>query len=318
MKGIYITSMSIVFLCMVLFPLLSMKDTVIPSSPDASSGGSSGSGEETIRLYLTSEDKVVNIPFEDYVKGVVAAEMSADNNAEALKAQAVAAYTFAYRRKEMRTAEKYDVSDSYATDQAYLSDASAKEKWGDSYDVNMKKISDAADAVKGQLIKYNGEPILAVYHSISGGKTESAENVWGEAYPYLVPVESVGDVLSPNYLSTVTFTADEIKTAMSELGITFSENAAEWFGEKKCSDSGTVLTLPVCGTEVKGTDIRAALGLRSANFDVSFSEDSFTFTVRGYGHGVGMSQYGAQFMAQQGSTYEEILCWYYPGCQITK
>ncbi len=313
MKGIYITTIIIIFICMVMFPLFSMKQTVVPNVPDDTP---SDAQEVVFRVLISDTQKVEEIKASDYLRGVVAAEMSAENNVEALKAQAVASYTFALRKKELRTAEKYDVTDSPASDQAYISDEKIKEKWGSNYDKYNKKLTEVIEAVKGKTIVYNGELILAVCHSISGGKTEDAENVWGERYEYLVPVESVGDMLNPNYLSTEVFTVDEFKEKLKALNIEPSGEPSAWIGESKCSESGMVLNIKICGIDVGGRDMRSAFGLRSSNFDVSFADDKFQFNVRGYGHCVGLSQSGAQFMAEQGSSYTEILTWYYKGCEI--
>ena len=127
----------------------------------------------------------------------------------------------------------------------------------------------------------------------------------------------MGDVLNPNYLTEVTVSADEMAKALKTLDISAEGDTSKWIGEVKRSDSGTVLTVKICGTDVKGSKLRSALSLRSANFDVEYSDKKFKFTVRGYGHGVGISQYGAQFMALQGSTYKEILKWYYTDCEVS-
>lgn len=316
MKGIYLCTVAVVFLCMVLFPLISMRKTVLPSAygseqavPDTVSG-------ETFTVKLTEKNKTVKLSAYEYICGVVGAEVPAEYELETLKAQAVAAYTFALKRKQANKSKKYDITDSISTDQAFISDSDAKKEWGSNYDKYKEKIGSAVKAVLGQRLTYNGELILSVYHDISSGRTESAANVWGGDYPYLVSVESAGDVLSPDYLSEVTVTAEGLKAALTSFKITFSEDADTWLGEKKTTDTGTVLSVPICGVTVSGSELRSALGLRSANFDVAFSDGAFTFSVRGNGHGVGMSQYGAQFMALQGSSYTEILKWYYKGCEI--
>ena len=193
--------------------------------------------------------------------------------------------------------------------------SSSKKNGGIEYEERASLIDQAVQAVSGIALLYNGEPADAVYHSISAGKTESAEVVWGSAVPYLVPVESVGDLLAPDYLSSATFTPDELREKLSTLCALEGE-PADWIGECDYSSSGTVKTIQLAGVTLTGQQIRSALELRSANFDLTYQEGSFVFTVRGYGHGVGMSQYGAQCMAQQGSSYTEILSWYYPGCTV--
>ncbi len=319
MKGIYISVLGVMFLSSVLFPLLSMGETVIPidNNQSVQSENTINTSGDVFRVLISETEKVETVSAVDYICGVVAAEMPASYESEALKAQAVAAYTFACHRREYRKDKEYDVTDTVA-DQAYISPERQKQKWGESYEEYSSKIKAAVDSVFGQILTYDGKPILAAYHSISGGKTEAAANVWGDGYPYLQTVESVGDVLSPDYLSTVSVAADDFSAAAERLGVKIDGEAKDWISDKVTSESGTVLSLKICGTEVTGKNLRKELGLRSANFDVSFADGKFNFTVRGYGHGMGMSQYGAQFMALQGSSYTEILNWYYPEAKLER
>ena len=314
MKGIYIFSVGLMFFSMVMFPLFSMEKTVVPNSP-----GQEGK-EETVRIYMSDEEKIEEVSLFQYICGVVGAEVPAENHKETLKAQAVAAYTYYLNKKGQSNNKDYDITDSPKTDQAYISDSAAKTLWKNNYDAYTKKITEAVGEVFLEYIAFEDKPILAVYHNISGGRTESAENVWGKAYPYLVPVESVGDVLSSNYLSKATIAEDKLKKKLQSVDITVPEalEPGDWFSDIKRSESGTVLTASVCGTQVSGTKLRSLLGLKSANLEVAYSDEKFTFTVKGHGHLVGMSQCGAEFMANQGSTYKEILLWYYKGCEIKK
>lgn len=321
MKGIHISSAAVIFVCMVLFPLLSMKPAKKPTdtSPPLTSYEQLTSDSKTVlRVYLTDEQKIVQMPINQYVMGVVAAEMPAEYSLEALKAQAVVARTYALYKQSIRKDEEYDVTDSHETDQAFLSESKAKERFGDSYNTYMDKIAEAVNAVNDDTVLYEGKPILATCHSISAGRTESAEALWGGSYPYLKPVESVGDILSPDYLSEVTLSAEDMKSALEKHDISVDGDANSWITDITRSESGYILTLKVCGNEVKGSLFRTALGLRSTNLDISFEADQFKLTVKGYGHGVGLSQYGAQFMALQGSGYKEILTWYYTDCTVEK
>lgn len=317
MRGIYIGTIALLFFCMVLFPLFSMNQTVLSATPDNDVSNSSYSvSGESFRVKLSKEDKVVTLSAYDYIRGVVAAEMPAEYSLEALKAQTVAAYTLALCRKAENADKDYDITDSTTPDQAYMSDAQFKEREGSNYEKYKQKIGEAVQSVLGQVVTYNDKMALTVYHDISGGKTESAEVLWGGSYPYLKPVESVGDLLSPKYLSEKKIDSNMMKSALEGLSVSVSGDADSWFGNAECSESGTVLKIKVCGKSISGSDLRNALSLRSANFDVNFSDGNFVFSVRGHGHGVGMSQYGAQFMALQGSDYKEILKWYYNGCDI--
>ncbi len=313
MKAIYVWSLAVLFMCSVLFPLFSLEKTVLPEPPEQSkpSENEEVTSSDMFRVLISDTETVEEINAVDYLCGVVAAEMPASYEPEALKAQAVAAYTFACHRRNARKDKTYDVTDN-VSDQAYISAEKQQQKWGDKYDEYSGKIRDAVESVFGQILTFEGNPILAAYHSISGGKTEAAANVWGDSYPYLEMVESVGDILSPNYLSTSVVSESDMKKAAENLGAKVSGEAKKWITDKKVSDSGTVLTIKICGTEVTGKALRKELGLKSANFDVEFADGNFEFTVRGYGHGMGMSQYGAQYMALQGSSYTEILNWYYP------
>lgn len=271
-------------------------------------------GEVFFNLLRKESGKIEKISANDYLCGVLAAEMPASYETEALKAQAVAAYTFALYRKE-RTKEKYDITDDYKTDQSYTPLSQAQEKWGEKSSEYTAKIKSAVASVSGMYLSYDKNIALTVYHAISSGKTESCKEVWGNDIPYLIGVDSAFDKTSPSYISTLNLSVTELKEKMKELSA-LNGSPEEYFKNIKKTDSGRVKTLNLCGEEVTGSDIQKALSLRSASFDVVCQNDSFTFTVYGYGHGVGMSQYGANAMAKQGSSYKEILYHYYTGCKI--
>lgn len=327
MKNPYIFIVALLFFSMLLLPLAS-----IPSGDNGGKGTQEGPADGQNDVFpekmayfevLNHETgKVEKLSAADYIFGAVAAEISPDSEEEAIKAQAVVCYTFACRKKWQRMQSgqgTYDLTTDSSKDQAYCSRETAREKWGDSYEEWAARLDSAIAAVDGYLITYEGDPILAAYHCISGGKTESAQNVWGQDYPYLQPVESVGDLLSPDYLSEVRVSPDVFKEKAAGLGAVLEGEPADWLTEPTRSQSGTVLTYPLGGKELTGSELRTAFGLRSANFDLAVGSDGqMVFTVRGYGHGVGMSQYGANYMAAQGSSYLEILSWYYPGCQLSR
>lgn len=263
------------------------------------------------------DGEITELSSEDYIFGVVAAEMPALYHEEALKAQAVAAYTFACCRKAENKDKEYDITADHTIDQSFITKEVAREKWGDNADQYIEKIKKAVEQTNGYLITCDGEPITAVYHAISSGKTEDCKNVWGSERSYLKPVSSEGDKLAVNYISEVTLTADELKEKLkSEL--TFKGEPKDYFGKATRTDSGTVTEIAVCSKKLTGFTIQKALSLRSANFEIKYQDNSFTFTVYGAGHGVGMSQNGANYMAKQGSSYKEILTHYYTGCEIEK
>lgn len=270
--------------------------------------------------------KTEEISAEDYVVGAVCAEMPATFEKEALKAQAVAAHTYAERQKaKALAAPDPELCGAYFSNdsskfQAYFTENQAKQYYGESYDMYIKKIREAVGEVCDEVIVYNDEPIIAAFHSMSAGMTESAENVWGNNVEYLVPVESKTDTSAPKFLEEKSFSEAEMKECLESAfeDIKLGKEAGEWFGAKKLSDSQTVLTIEVGGITVTGQQLRTALSLRSAAFEISYEDGGFTVTTKGYGHAVGMSQYGANSMAEEGKSYKEILEHYYPGTKIKK
>lgn len=261
-----------------------------------------------ITVMASETGEMQKIEMREYLIGCVAAEMPANYHPEALKAQAVASFSYAKRTTEK--SENY-ISDSPLTHQGYVNRQMRIRKWGDSFEENEKKISEAVDAVLGKSLTYGGETALAVYHSISSGQTRSAESMWGEEIPYLQAVASAGDRLSPEFTCSQSFTEAEFA---EKLGLTADGDASEWV-ENIEKDNGYVTLAVICGKSFDGNQVRDALGLRSSSFEIEYDE-GFTVTCEGYGHGVGMSQYGADYMARQGSTYSEILAHYYPGTEI--
>ena len=284
------------------------------------------SSSEPYRVLDTATGKILLVPVREYVIGAVCAEMPATFEPEALKAQAVAAHTYAERQRSLaRSApdaapDGADLSNDTSKYQGYLTNAEIRQAFGKNYDEYYRRISSAADEVLPYVLTYEGEPIIAAFHSMSSGMTESAENAWGAPVDYLVPVESSSDKNAPSYEETVRIGRDELRSRLEAAfdGIQLGEDMTKWLKTAEISASGTVLTARAGDRTVTGNEIRTALGLRSADFDVSFDGDEAVFTTRGYGHGVGMSQYGANSMAAAGSTWREILSHYYPDCSIEK
>lgn len=305
----------IIALMLVLCPL-----AAFAGGTSAEKGGkkAASDGEMTVSVMSADGGRVMNPGMKEYVIGCVAAEMSPLSHPEALTAQAAASRTYALRliRRESSAGKKAEISADPGIDQGYLTEAERREKWGDDFEKYEQKIEEAVDAADGLIVAYNGEPALTVYHSISAGKTESAANIWGSDYPYLRGRESPGDRLSPDYISEKTVTAEEFSKAVKTLGIEPKGDESEWIGETENNENGYVSTLSVCGERLGGNDIRKALSLKSACFTVEYSDGDFVFTCRGNGHGAGMSQYGADYMARQGSTWREIIAYYYPGTEI--
>ena len=280
---------------------------------------------EPYKVLDTASGEVLEVPVRDYVIGAVCAEMPASFGEEALKAQAVAAHTYAERQRERERRQPdselcgADFSNDVSKYQGYFTREQAEEFFGDSFDRNYAKISAAVDEVLPYILTYKGELVIPAFHSMSSGKTESAENAWGTAVDYLVPVDSSADTSAPKYIQQERIGKDTLKAALESAfpGITPGEDMKEWIKIGEVSESGTVLTAKVCGVTATGNELRATLGLRSACFDVRYENDEAVFTTRGYGHGVGMSQYGAEAMASEGSSWQDILAHYYPGCTVT-
>lgn len=272
--------------------------------------------QKSFKILRSETGKIEEISYDDYIFGVLAAEMPASYEIEALKAQAIAAHTFALHRKVTNSNKDYDITDDFTVDQAFITEEKAREKWGDNANKYIEKLRSAVNDTKNFAITYNGEIALSVYHAISFGKTEDCKNVWGGSRPYLVSVTSVGDKLSPNFISTKNVTLEEIKEAFKDLKLT--NNPADYFKNIKNTEAGTVKSVTLCKNEISGSEIRKKLDLRSNCFDVIYKDGIFKFTVYGYGHGVGMSQNGANYMAQQGADFKEILCHYYTGCKIER
>ncbi len=297
------------------------------SSAPVSPGTSDLQSEEAVFKVLDQESGTVYTYSErDFVLYTVASEMPATYQSEALKAQAVASYTYYSYRREQNASnpdpalQGADFSGNLPqTFPETYTPEGLKERWGNKYDAYYEKLAAAVDEVIGKRLLYEDKLIFAAYHALNSGTTETAETVWGKAYPYLQSVPSPGDKLSPDYQSEARFSSEEFSSKLASVveGLKLEGDAASWVtGEPVRSSAGTVTALTVGGQTLTGRQIREALGLRSACFTVSYGEDGFVFSVQGYGHGVGMSQYGADYMARQGFTWNEILTHYYTGVTI--
>ena len=289
-----------------------------PETPDAASLPPSDRDSETFLIADQSDGAVVSVPRRDYLIGAVAAEMPITWPDEALKAQAIAAHSYAlYCRDHAAEPASGWLSVDPVRRQGYLTDAVLRSYWGTAYEENYARLSALVDSVLTDVLYYGSAPAGTSYFAISNGMTEASENVWGTALPYLVAVDSSTDLNADNYLYTVQFTAEQMQQALAGLGLLPDPAApANWFGEAVLTPSGYVASLPVCGQSVTGPALRKALGLRSACFTVQYQNGSFFFTTKGYGHGVGMSQWGARALAEQGQTASQILAHYFPGTQL--
>lgn len=307
-------------LAMILSPLCSLEKTANVISNELFGESDAAYGENTsdttVKIMSADSKNITETSLREYLIGAVAAEMNPIYHEEAIKAQAVASHTLLESSKRRGTVTGADITDDSAQHQGYLDDEAQRLKWGESYDRYRAKIEKCVDEVINYTVSYNGEVITAAFHAISNGRTENAAEVWGGAYPYLVSVESPGDCLSPAYSSALSVSADEFKAITEKQGATLADAPDKWLGEIKNTAAGTVKSIIIGGKEFKGTEIRKLFSLKSSTFACEYRDGGFLFSVSGYGHGVGMSQYGADFMARQGANYKEILTHYYPGTEI--
>ena len=291
---------------------------LIKRFPD-SAGISSTQDDGTIRVFMADEEVVVSMSFNEYITGVVAAEMPVEFHEEALSAIACAAATLARLKLREGTEEGLKgavISTDPKKHQAYMSKEEMQEKWGTGFDSYYKKLTEAVNKAIDYSITYNGELITPVYHAMSTGLTEDAENVWNGFVPYLTSVESPGDPIAPKYETTVTLSFDEFKEKIEENGADLGEDITLWLGESEYTKAGTLKNISIGGKSFTGTQLRNIFSLRSAAVVFSMTKDGVTMTVHGYGHGVGLSQYGADFFAEEGFSWTEILKHYYPGVEV--
>ena len=286
------------------------------------SGASPSTYDSAIHLRVLIDGAVQEMDMSTYLQGVVRAEMPASFEEEALKAQAVAARTYTLYRMEHGGSANHpeaDACDDVNCCKAYRSAQEAAESWGISTAEYEEKVRRAVAETDGQVVLYDGAPVLAAFHSSSAGATRNVEDVWQQELPYLRSVTTPeGEDSVPNYYSKETFTLTEFREIFIAEYPTanLSGTPSNWFTNIHQTENGAVESLQVGGITVTGGEMRSLLGLRSAAFTISFTDNAVTFSVTGYGHGVGMSQYGANVMAQEGKTYQEILTWYYTGTTV--
>ncbi|WP_010099253.1 stage II sporulation protein D [Ornithinibacillus scapharcae] len=266
-----------------------------------------------VAVMRTQTEQIENVPLETYVSGVVASEMPIEFEPEALKAQALAARTYIVNKMIYNTEEvSSDVTDSIQ-DQVYKSDAELRTKWGKDYTKNMEKITEAVLATKGEIITYNDKPIDPQFFSTSNGYTENSEDYYVTEIPYLRSVPSPWDEASPYYLDQETFSIEQIEAA---LGIDLPSNQQLSIKATR-TKSNRVEELDLAGNILSGRKVREKLELRSNDFTIEQKNNFLIFTTKGNGHGVGMSQYGANGMAKEGKTYKEIVQYYYKDVKIS-
>lgn len=292
----------------------------LPRIPDAGAEPVTGWDKSQTLRFLTAEGTVEELTLEEYLWGVVAAEMPAAFQSEALKAQTVAARTYAYRQKKLGVDQhpQAEVCADHTCCQAYLTREQVRENWGEDAGLYEEKIARAVSETDGLLCLYEGEPIDALFFSSAAGVTSDAVEVWGAEVPYLRSVSSPEGEEVPGWQTLVTFTPGEFAARFRETWpqADLTGEPETWFSQPTLDPSGAVAAITIGGVEVTGLQARQALGLRSAHFTVEPSGELIRISVTGYGHGVGMSQYGANALAKEGKNFEEILKWYYTGITV--
>ena len=270
-------------------------------------------------IKVLTKSGTVTMDMQEYLVGVLAAEMPASFESEALKAQAVAARTYALYCVNSSRHAGGQICTDFSCCQSWIDDTSLRELWGSNYEANLQKITRAVNDTAGQYLEYDGKVIFAAFHSSSAAATEDCASIWS-ATPYLVSVDSpetAADV--PDYVSYVQCTPldfrDTVLYAFPDAGFTGDED--QWIGACTLDGSGRVALIELGGVAIDGSKLRSLFKLRSTAFQLNFQDGQFIFTVTGYGHGVGMSQYGANVMAKNGSDYTAILSHYYQGTTLT-
>ena len=284
------------------------------------------SGGGGFKVFDIATEKIFELSELDYLMGALAAESEKGDELEYLKAMGVVLNTCALKNREANIAG--EVSDLGGADffinsdggEGYIDKETAKEKFGADFEKMWEKITEAAEYAADFAVVYGGELAVTPFHEMSAGKTESAENVWGNDVPYLKTVVSRGDMIAAGVTAVTELSADEVKSILSDFdeNIVLGSDEESWFGGIIRSQAGYAASVEVGNRILSGTELRIALGLKSSCFEISTAEDGFIFTVKGEGHGVGMSKNGARFLAKEGSSCGEIIKEYYTSAEIAR
>ena len=313
---LYVASAIIVFVlpAIILIPYSKKQQRKISDDPTVSTVNEENVVPTELTVTVVDENQVVqSFSVDEYLVGVVLSEMPADFEPEALKAQAVVARTYTLRRKDkIRKHDTADICTEPGCCQGYISPDDYLKGGGS--EASVEKIRNAVTSTRGIVVTYQGELAEATYFSCSGGKTEDAAAVWGSDVPYLQATQSPGEEKATHFTDTVHFTATQFR---EKLGRDMEGAPANWVENISYTEGGGVDVMRICGVDYKGTELRNMLGLRSTAFRLTAVGDTITITTKGFGHRVGMSQYGADAMAVQGASYEEILTYYYNGVEVS-
>ena len=321
-KGIFVLVLGMLLVLLPLLVFLGQEDAASPSHEH--SGVPPKLQEDQVVIYDEGSGQTLTLPLKEYLRGALCTEMPHTFSLEALKAQVVCIHSYLLYCQNMN-----DESENPANDlvdlmvnsqnwEGYVSEEQARARLGDSFDTAWGLLTQAVEEAGDLVLTYQGEPALTVYCSMSNGRTEESQNLWQQALPYLTSVESPGDLLAEGYESSVSFSQQEVqqilKSAVADANL--GEDPQGWIQVTERSPAGYVTKVQVGEKEVSGAQIRSAFGLRSSSFLLEWKEDRLEFQVLGYGHGIGLSQYGAQYMAQQGSSFQEILAHYFQGTTL--
>ena len=265
-----------------------------------------------VRVYRSNYDRIDRIPIEEYIVGVVSGEVPVSFDIEALKAQAVASRSYVMFQISKNKNKDFDVYDT-VLNQVYLDSSDLEKRWGNDYVSNINKVRKAVIDTSGEYLVYDGKVVEAMFFSTSTGVTENSEEIFSSSVPYLRSVVSTWDEISPVYTDLKKFNKDEF---YSLLNLSFNEKLD--INITNTTSTGRIVEIIINGIKFSGKDVVSKLKLRSSYFSITEYADSIVVNTKGYGHGVGMSQYGAQGMALDGYTYDEILKYYYSGVEIKK
>ena len=329
MRKVFIYFFAFLFICFFLPALLTKSN--MQTSSEADDGIVENKEEHseneyvynqygTIKLLHTDTNTVEEVALDNYLCNVVSAEMPVDFEKEALKAQAIVARTYTIYKVNNKKHENADVCDDSTCCQAWISKEDRLARWDGDKEAKWSKIEECVNETKGKIITYNNQPINAFFHSNSGGKTELPVDVWGGGsnMPYLQVVETSGEDAYSQYNSEVELTNEELleklKAKYTDIQIDFNND--DDIKILEYTSSGRVKTIKFGNHEISGTEARNIFGLRATNFDISKNEGKIKFTVKGYGHGVGMSQTGADSLAKEGKNCEDIIKHFYIGVEI--
>ena len=325
MKRFLLYFFAFVFICFLLPAMLTKKEIPtdvreVEQQANAENANYEYKNYGTIKLLHHKTGQVEDISLDTYLYGVVSAEMPADYELEALKAQAVVARTYTIYKIENKKHENADICDDSTCCQAWVSKEDRLARWEeDKRESNWQKIEQCVNETKGKIITYENKPINAFFHANSGGTTELPVNVWGGSnFPYLQVVETAGEEGYNQYASEVELSQDEVvgklKSKYEDIQIDFTKDDDIKILEH--TNSNRVKTVKFGNHELSGVETRTIFGLKSTNFEITKNENKIKFTVKGYGHGVGMSQTGADSIAKQGKNYEEIIHHFYSNVEI--